>query len=247
MNAATMIAFFFIGHSNMQGCCAAMDTVQNERVWSYDARRGFYHCTDKDVSAHSGSPTMQFLKRLALLYPDYNFCGLKYAAPCANAKQQFAEQRNRECVANMINSVKGKVTWGGILIMYGTMEAGHKELAETFDIELRAVIAFIRGHMGNDSLPVILGRYEFKGKYRMPDYVVAKDEVIAQLEQMPKIDKFCKLTPFRDIPTEYYCDPKDKPPMDCHHYDANGYRIWSEDAAAILQLNNWDFWSKKNE
>jgi hypothetical protein len=43
-----------------------------------------------------------------------------------------------------------------------------------------------------------------------------------------------KLTPIRPISKQYYCDD--------HHYTAKGYQIWAHDAAAIIQINNFDFW-----
>ena len=88
----------------MGGVCAAMDTVPNPHVWML-GKLGLINCTDKDfprTTGTSGSMVMPFLKRMALLYPGYNFIGERYAGPCNKARDLFQEAPHREHIIKVI-------------------------------------------------------------------------------------------------------------------------------------------------
>jgi hypothetical protein len=59
--------------------------------------------------------------------------------------------------------------------------------------------------------------------------------MIIEMNKLEKIDKNIKIAPIRAIPRAYYCD--------FHHYNTFGYILWSIDAVAIFQQNNFDFWN----
>jgi hypothetical protein len=237
MNPATLICFLFLGHSNMSGYCSKPDTVTYQHIWSYNAAKGFFHCTDKTFSNGSGTVVMPFLKRMSMLYPGYDFCAIMDASPSQQASHIVKEERHRECVINQLTALKGKATIGGVLMMYGIVEAIYNNNINTLDESIRGVIDFVRGATGNDHLPVILGRFELNGDpTRVTTYHQWDAVIMEKINVVMRKDPLVQIAPIRYMPKEYYCDD--------HHYSAEGYKIWAEDAAALIQVERYDFWYK---
>jgi hypothetical protein len=230
-----MITFFFIGHSNMAGCCAKMDFESMANVWLYTDRKGFYHGTDKNFSNNSGSPVIPFLKRMALLYPDYNFCGIKYAIHGMTI-EDFLTKTDGNYIIDKINILKSKSIIGGVLLMFGFVEGKDVKMVQELDTKLKQLIDELREASGNKTLPFIFGRYEENNNKQVRYYNKYDDILVNKIQSLEKFDQYLKLTPIRPIPKQYYCDN--------HHYTSEGYQIWANDAAAIIQLNNFDFWKK---
>jgi hypothetical protein len=230
----TVITFLFVGHSNMGGYCASMDNTPEPRVWLYSDKKGFYHGTDQNLLHNSGSPIMPFLKRMALLYPDYHFCGVSYSSIGLSIKNFFAN-KNDWYIIDRINILKEKSTIGGVILMFGFVEGLELKQVQELDINLKHLIEELRKASGNKTLPFIVGRYE-KNCDRVKTGILhnCADILNKKIESLENIDPFLKLTPIRMIPAQYYCDD--------HHYNAEGYRIWADDAAALIQMNHLDFW-----
>jgi hypothetical protein len=256
-----LVIFIFIGHSNMQGFCAAMDTVPDPHVWGYSLQKGFYNITDKDRAVQHGSPLIPFLKRMALLYPGYNFCGIEHDQPGLMAWDVLHEGRHKVCIANQINQVKKFGAFGGMLLMCGNSEGQDRNRLDSMEIDILELVHFVRAQTGVKDLPIVLGRYEtnYKRIQYSPEVLAAinklpaatrkgimskeftyfhrNDNVIDQkISSMPFRDHHVVLAPFEPIPGGNYCDD--------HHYDAEGYQIWATDAASRLWLNHWDAWKR---
>jgi hypothetical protein len=235
MIPSLLIIFLFIGHSNMTGYCAAMDTVTNQHVYSYDVKRGFYNCTDRDLGGGSGSPVMPFLKRMSTMYPGYNFCGIRFAGPCRQAFHVYSEQRHREAIHNIVSQVKDKGMFGGVLLMFGVIENQYDGV-DSLELSLIKLVAFLRAETGV-KLPVILGRFEENGdKIQGAPMFKHEKQTVKIINGMPQLIENLSLTPFKPVPKSDFCDN--------HHYDSNGYKIWSHDAATIYKYNGYDEWSR---
>jgi hypothetical protein len=230
----SIITYFFIGHSNMGGYCAQMDIETKPNVWIYNDIKGFFHGIDSDLSNNSGSPVLPFLKRMALLYPEYHFCGVKDGKPGFTI-EDFLTGKNDSYIINKINILKKKSVIGGVLLMFGWDEGGDIKTVRAIDVELKRLIDELRKASGNRTLPIIFGRYEENGGKANPQAHRWDDILIDKIASLEKIDPYLKLTPIRQIPKRYFCDD--------HHYTAEGYQIWADDAAAIIQKNKFDFWN----
>jgi hypothetical protein len=231
----SIITYFFIGHSNMNGYCAQMDFQTRPNVWLYNDIKGFFHGTDKDLANNSGSPVMPFLKRMALLYPEYNFCGVKY---CINGMtiEDFLASKNDSYIINKIKILKKKSLIGGVLLMFGWDEGREIKKVQEIDVNLKHLIDKLRKASGNRTLPFIFGRYEKNGaKGAYAEYHRYDDILIDKIDSLETIDPYLKLTPIRPISKRCFCDD--------HHYTAKGYQMWADDAAAIIQINKFDFWN----
>jgi len=233
---STMITYFFIGHSNMSGYCAQMDSMPMPNVWLYNTSKGFYHGTDKDMSNNSGSPVMPFLKRMALLYPDHHFCGVKHTINGITI-EDFTANGNDRFLIDKINTLKQKSTIGGVLMMFGFDEGESKRKVREIDANLKRLIDKVRMVSGNPTLPFIFGRYEENGdRNSYTSYHRYDNILIKKINTIETMDPYLKLTPIRPISKSCFCDD--------HHYNADGYQIWADDAAAIIQMNKLDFWNR---
>ena len=236
IDSLIFISFLFLGHSNMGGVCAAMDTVPNPHVWML-GKLGLINCTDKDfprTTGTSGSMVMPFLKRMALLYPGYNFIGERYAGPCNKTRDLFQETPHREHIKKVIKELKEKSTIGGVILMHGFIEGLYSAEIDSYDMHVIELAAFIRDESGNKELPVLVARYEKNGDSTSCWENKEIPRLVEKIESLPKRCAFMQLYPVRYVPRQYFCDN--------HHYSADGYRICGEDAAAIIQLNSFDFW-----
>jgi hypothetical protein len=221
----------------MSGYCAPMDSAPALNVWLYNENKGFYHGTDKDLSNNSGSPVMPFLKRMALLYPERHFCGVKHTLNGMTI-EEYPENQHDKFLIDKIKTLKKKSAIGGVLLMFGFDEGKDMKKVRKMDVHLKRLIDKIRKASGNPTLPFLFGRYEENSdKYRYKDYHQYDDSLITTIEAFETIDPYLKLTPIRPISKSCFCDD--------HHYNAEGYQIWAHDAAAIIQMNNMDFWNTK--
>lgn len=245
----------------MQGFCAAMDTVSDAHVWSYSPTRGFFHCTDKDRAVKHGSPMMPFLKQMTLLYPGYNFCGIEHATIDQLFWSVLHEGRHKESLTNQINQIKGKGTFGGLLLMGGIIENKYKNRVDSLEFDIIELVNFVRTQTGAPGLPIVLGRYEKNDRWQksskklmaeinaLPPQVRKEIEsgvlfrfhhyeetITAKICSMPFLVTNLVLTPYSPIPAEGYCDD--------HHYNEAGYRLWSTDAAGKLWINHLDSWRR---
>jgi hypothetical protein len=236
-----MIVFFFFGHSGMAGYCAEMDTISHERVFSYDEKRGFFHCTDLDFpnpfQVKSGSPAMPFLKAMAKRYPKYKFCGIKYGHACGQAFHVFTEDNHKVFFNKRVEALRTKAIIGGVMVYYGYIEGQHRDETLKITESIHTLVNYFRSKT-DPELPVLFVRYEINSdrtgtaaSYRQWDSLM-----IANTEAIPWGFSDIAIIPVRYLLPEHYCDN--------HHPNKAGYEIIGEDGVAVYQLYNFDRWNK---
>jgi hypothetical protein len=237
----SLIVFIFCGHSNMNGHCSLQDTVKVPHVWIY--RKGtFALADDRDYAGdnnESGSPVLPFLKRMAILYPEYNFCGIKMASSCAQAWHRHAGDSHTKHLLKQIAELKERgATFGGVVMNYGFIEGTDSAAAEKVDSSMNALLALIRSATENRDLPCIVSKYEINCNNALlwDTYHKWNETLIKRICGMEKKFHNVIVAPIRDIPKEHYCDS--------HHWTADGYRIFTDDATALYQMYGYDFWYK---
>jgi hypothetical protein len=236
-----LICYLFMGHSNMEGFGGGMlDTVTDPRVWAYSIKRGFWNARDPvETLYNSPSPFMPFLKRMAELYPDYYFCGIKVTEAGSSLSSQFLRNKPKYTeIMQTVGAIKDSVTIGGIIAMFGWVEGLSDTLSRKFDADVNTMLSSFREDLGVPALPLIMGRYEENSDTTgYSQYYKYKSRIIAKLELLQSEDSLqhrIMLTPYRPVPKTMYSDS--------HHYDVNGYALWSSTAAEILQRSNWNTW-----
>ena len=235
-----LICYLFMGHSNMEGYGGIPDTVTNPRVWAYSLKLGFWNAHDPvETTYDSPSPFMPFLKKMAVLYPDYYFCGIKVTQAGMSMSSQFLRNMPKYTeIMQTIAAIKDSVTIGGIIAMFGWVEGGSDSLSQRLDVDVNNMLSSFRVDLGIPNLPLIMGRYEensdtsvFPQSYKYENRIIAKLEL---LQSEDSLQHRIMLTPFLPIPKAMY--------FDSHHYNADGYVLWSNTGAEILYSSNWNTW-----
>jgi hypothetical protein len=237
-----LICYLFIGHSNMEGYGGIPDTVTNPRVWAYSETLGFWNARDPvETTYNSPSPFMPFLKKMADLYPDYYFCGIKVTQAGMSMSSQFLRNMPKYTqIMQTVGPIKDSVTLGGIIAMFGWLEGSSDSLSQCFDVDVNTMLSEFREDLGIPDLPMIMGRYEQNAdttKQGYTQFYTYRSRMIAQLEQLQSTDSLqhrIMLTPFLPVPKTMYYDD--------HHYNADGYNLWSNTGAEILYSSNWNSW-----
>jgi lysophospholipase L1-like esterase len=237
-----LICYIFIGHSNMEGYGGVPDTITNPRVWAYDSVIGFWNARDPvATSYYSPSPFMPFLKKMAELYPDYYFFGVKVTQAGMPMSSQFLPKMPKyAAVMRTIAPIKDSVTVGGIVAMFGWVEGASDSLSQHLDVNINTMLSGFRQDLGIPNLPLIIGRYEENADTTYAPYknfYTYRSRIISKLEMLQSEDSLqhrIMLTPFLPIPKTMFFDD--------HHYNADGYTLWSNTGAQILYNSNWNTW-----
>lgn len=237
-----LICYIFVGHSNMEGYGGVPDTIPDPKVWAYDTLIGFWNARDPvATSYYSPSPFMPFLKKMAELYPDYYFCGIKVTQAGMSMSSQFLPKMPKYAeVMRTIAPIKDSVTVGGIVAMFGWVEGASDSLSQRLDVDINAMLTSFRQDLGIPNLPLIIGRYEENADTTYAPYknfYTYRSRVISKLEMLQSEDSLqhrIMLTPFLPVPKTMYFDD--------HHYNADGYTLWSNTGAEILFNSNWNSW-----
>ena len=229
-----IITYIFLGHSNMAAWCDKIcsDTVQQKNTLMYGSENGFYH--GKPVST-----VVCFLHEMGIRYPQFTFCGAYYASGGKKIKEMGAGDNLYDKMIKDLKNISGCSTIGGILTMFGFPEGEDSGDAENVSNEYMRLLNDIQKTVNNYTLPCIVGRYEendIKTNNEAGKYYTYKNIVIKRIEEIERRAAFVKLSPIRAIPRACFSDD--------HHYNCDGYKIWAEDAAALIQMNNFDFWNK---
>lgn len=233
------IFYFFTGHSNMMGKGGKKDTVTHPRCYQYTLARQFELARDPIPESYDNAPSvvLPFLKSMATRYPEHHFIGCKIvqAGSMISANFLLNSVHYREIV-KIATGLKDQVTFAGLLSMHGWNECEFEREANRFDTSYLSLVCLVRGAVENPFLPVIVGRFEIYQDRNAYDkkYYVYENVVVDKIDK--DISKYLNvaIAPMRHIPKRYYFDD--------HHYNEIGYKIWSEDAIALIQINDWDWW-----
>jgi hypothetical protein len=237
-----LIAFLFLGHSNMEGYGGTPDTMTHPRAVTYLPTEGFVPARDPVSSRrNSPSPVMPFLKEMARLYPDYYFCGIKIVQAGLPMCKTFSKGMSHfQKVVSLMDSIGHRVTLGGMLTMFGFVEGISDSLSAAFYADATAMIQAYRDTLGIDSLPVFWGQYEQNADTTAyVNYHQYRARIIEAIDSLPRGDILGRtlLTPEQPVPREYYFDD--------HHYNEDGYRLWGQSTAQQLHDRGWHAWYSK--
>lgn len=239
IDSLIFIAFLFIGHSNLSGYCSGPNPgTTSPHVWLYShTSHAIYHGKDSDKA----SVVIPFLEEMALRYPDYNFIGVKCDKMASSIKDYLPGNTEFDRVKRAMDTLKSrKYVLGGVIAMFGFIESTDTVAIDNFAPSLQLFKWAVCSEVKNDKTPVILAKYEMNASRKAypQNYTYAK-RLENKIELLEQLDHSIKCCPIRDVPAQHFCDD--------HHYNADGYRIFAEDAAVLYQENHFDFWNKGNK
>lgn len=208
------IVYLFIGHSNMDGQAKRRINPPHPRAWRYDTGgRRWIQARD------DGSPVMPFLRTMCEQYPEYHFGAIKVSVSAARIHQRYRKGCGHyNALIAAARRETPRCTLAGILAMIGFAEAGNRTEAEGFLDQARGMMGEIREDLREPELPLLIGKYE-EGATNLRGF---RDVVLKAIYRIPE-----------EIPHSVVID-KDGPYVDGHHYNAEGHRIWAEEAAKLV-------------
>jgi len=236
VHAKRMVVYLFIGHSNMALPFAdPQDTLINDHTFIYHIP-GFETIrplgteiqTDQWIENFaSGGPVAHFLRQIAAGFPDYYFGVVQNARSAASVAEEYHSQGElTQQMLEIVDSLKGHVTFGGIVCMLGIMEAvlgprGVLDSIEDFAPELKKTIDTLRSVTASPMLPLYIGELE-KGGGGLELWPYAL-QIDAQIKQLVQNDQNATLISSEAM---NYIDP--------NHYDLPSMQLWADRLAALV-------------
>jgi MYXO-CTERM domain-containing protein len=226
------IVYLFIGHSNMCGRVDDIDTGTYEthpRVWNYkfddgtDAWIPAQPPVHRDVSWQRGAgPATPFLKKLAQDYPGYYFGSIQNAHSTVTCQADYRRGRQYyDEIAAAAGQFSGQVTFGGVLVMLGAIEARNQAQSLDFGNQIIAMMGEFRTDLSTPDLPLLINR--------MTQGTTYWQDVQNCIAQLPSQMTFAGIVP-SDGPYK---------PNDDTHYTWVGQQLWGQAAADLITSNGW--------
>jgi hypothetical protein len=237
------VVFIHIGHSNMRGQATTPTSLKpyfytpEDGLWSY---RGSFSLA-KEPTAPEGSmtyagPGMAILHsaRAAVASGSaVQFISIGYGVGSKTSVDfQKSTQLYYQVFMNWAGQLKGKVTFGAIVIMLGITE---RHLASDqipgFPDRIAQLVSDMRADLGEPNLPVLFCDYEQLATGDLATTGAVGKVIMPLVRKIP--DKVSKLVL---VPTDNLAM------LDDHHFDMQGHKDWAARVISLMQTNNWFPW-----
>jgi hypothetical protein len=237
------VTFIHIGHSNMRGQAR---TPSSLRSYFYDTAPGLWSykgsfAAAKEPTAPEGSmtlagPGMAILHSAqAALQPgsDVQFISIGYGKGSVTTVDYSKAGTYYPIFMNWANQLKGKVTFGAIVIMLGVTDGEHLPSAQVPDFPNRVLqlVTNIRTDLGEPNLPVLFCDYEREASGDLSPTSSVGTTMIPLIAKLPTLVSKLVLVPTNGLSME-----------DDHHFNMQGHKDWAARVIMLMQSNNWFPW-----
>jgi hypothetical protein len=241
-----VIAFIHLGHSNMAGRSARPTasrpyhfTETNLRGWIY--RAGNWTpalepntAGDQDAKRfNQGGPGTALLKEAVALAPTRYFVSLGYGIGSAYCSQFLPGSLYYDPLIAAPKALKGKITFGAIVIMLGITER-HGTAADISGYPecINKLVTAIRTDLAEPNLPLLLTDYEMgsTGTELSPTGAFGQ-QIIPQIRRVPSVVSNSAIVPTDNIAMQ-----------DNHHFDLDGQREFAKRVLSVMQTKGWIRW-----
>lgn len=230
---SSIIVYFFLGHSGMDGTYCPMDKMDTiENVSYYIGENKGFVKNPNDAGYIPKGMVYPFIKEIALRYPKYKFAAAKYSKAASQFNEMVKGEPRYDRMIEAIKNIKvsGNII-GGVIINYGLCEGDIKYDADRFVWNARRIIGIMRETAGNEDLPFLLIGFPINHHDGIDQFNKYCSKIVYGLYQLPKIDKNIKLIPFMYLHSDCYCDT--------HHENLKGNHILAMDAVSQIQINHF--------
>ncbi|HEX7507359.1 MAG TPA: sialate O-acetylesterase [Polyangia bacterium] len=236
------VVFIHFGHSNMRGQATVPTSLKpyfyntEDGLWSY---RGSYSLA-KEPTAPEGTytyagPGMAILHsaRAAVASgSDVQFISVGYGVGSKTSVDYQKSGVYYPIFMNWAGQLKGKVTFGAIVIMMGITE---RHLASDqipgFPDRMAQIISDMRADLGEPNLPVLFCDYEQLATGDLAPTGAVGQVIMPLVRQMPS-----KVSKLVLVPTDAL------EMQDDHHFDMQGQKDWAARVISLMQTNSWFPW-----
>ncbi|MFW5882548.1 MAG: sialate O-acetylesterase [Planctomycetota bacterium] len=211
------VVYVMIGNSNMQGARGTPDREPHPRAWTWDftKRRWAPAKAPLGKRPREGSPAMPFLKQMVERFPDHHFGVIKYADSLVSFYQPW--ETHFDELVRVVNDQRDHVTLGGVMTMFGANEVRKGMGTEEFVERLVSMAHGFRIAFDRPELPVFFTRppRELSDKHNRI-MATSIDQAIERIDHSAKIGN-------------------ESEHLDLVHYHDEGYLLWAELAAELIQ------------
>jgi hypothetical protein len=236
------VVFIHFGHSNMRGQATVPTSLKpyfyntEDGLWSY---RGSYTLAKEPTAPEStytyAGPGMAILHsaRAAVASgSDVQFISIGYGAGSKTSVDFQKSGVYYPIFMNWAGQLKGKVTFGAIIVMLGITE---RHLASDqvpgFPARMAQIISDMRADLGEPNLPVLFCDYEQGATGDLAPTGSVGVVIMPLVRSLPGLVSNLVLVPTDSLEMQ-----------DDHHFDMQGHKDWAARAIALMQSKNWFPW-----
>jgi hypothetical protein len=236
-----VIAFVHIGHSNMFGYGSTPSSSKayhfsdvNLRAWQYHNGTWTPALERTAGSGNTGAgPGTSLMKQAVDMAPSRYFVSLGYGVGSAYCSQFLrGGLYYDEFMAGPL-ALKGKVTFGAIVIMLGITERhGTDQDISNYPNCINDVVTAIRTDLGEPNLPLLLCDYEMgaTGSELSPTGAFGQ-KMIPKIREVPNVVSRSAIVPTDGLGMQ-----------DDHHFNLDGQKEWSRRLLTIMKDKGWFPW-----
>ena len=253
-----VLVFLHIGHSNMAGRVTTPQSLRpfffetHPLLWSY-AKGGTFRPAKEPLSADSmtgscggvgcaglpagAGPGMAILRAALAAAPDAYIIsiGRGQSGTTGGVCRSFRKGGLLyDFVMGPAMELKGRVTFAAVWTMLGLSEVNDRSNASTFGDCMAGIASDMRGDLGEPELPFVFGDWEEGAEDGLaPDSSTGRI-IVPQLRALPMRVPRSVVIPTDGLPMN---------PLDGHHYDLTGHKLWGERGIALLRMNALAPWA----
>ncbi len=248
-----VVVFIHLGHSDMMGRATKPDALApyvydtHPQLWMYkkggvwspakESTAGIYGSASPLVQPNQTGPGMAILRTALALAPDAYMVsiGKGVSGQTAGWCESF---RKGALYYNLFMDaaieLKGKVTFGGIFMMFGMTQSnvGVAQM-QHFGECLVGLSDEIRGDLGEPNIPLMVGAWNVLAYGSWGPNTEQGRICIPQMLAVPSRTKFAALIPTEGLTMQ-----------DDHHLDRTGHKGWAERGFSIMKMNGWVPWAQ---
>ena len=254
-----VLVFLHIGHSNMAGRVTTPVALRpfnfetHPRLWSY-AKGGAWKPAREPLAADSmtatcggvgcaglpagAGPGMSILRTALTAATSDSYIvsiGRGQSGTTGGYCRSFRKGALLySAVMDPALELKGKVTFAAVWTMLGLSELDDRPNNGRFGDCLAAVASEMRADLGEPDLPFLFGDWEAEAEGSFSPASNTAKIVIPQLRQLPMRVLRSVVIPTDGLPIN---------PLDGHHYDLTGHKLWAERGHALLRMNGLAPWA----
>jgi hypothetical protein len=237
------VAFIHFGHSNMRGQATGPSSL---RSYFYDTVPGLW--SYKDTFSLAKEPTAPEAGTQALAGPgmailhsahaaaasDVQFISIGYGVGSKTSVDYLKSTATYyPKFMKWATALKGKVTFGAIVIMLGITDGEHlaTNLVPDFPKRIAQIVSDIRADLGEPNLPVLFCDYEQMAKGDLAPTGSVGKVMQPLIRMLPGMVSKLVLVPTDGLGME-----------DDHHFNMQGHKDWADRLIMLMQSNGWFPW-----
>jgi hypothetical protein len=251
-----VIAFVNFGHSNMAGRGVSPAELRpyffgpgEMHSLMYHSGAGFQPAVEPKTAGDSGNtlngmvsggPSTALVKEAAALNPSKYFVSIPFGAGKAYCSQFLPGAGYYNNVITAAKELKGKVTFGAIVILLGITERhGTQADIDNYPMCINKLVTAIRTDLGEPNLPLLINDYEMGTTGPLAPTSAFAMAIRPKIQMVPMFTTNAVVIP-TDNPIISIQD--DTSTTDDHHFDLAGHKEYVRRVLQTMKDKGWAPW-----